>query len=46
LRVPQRWPEHQDETARAAFLEEMSLLHADPAIELWQGDECGVEGDA
>ena len=45
LRVPQRWPERQDEAERAAFLERLALLREDPAVELWYGDECGVEGD-
>jgi transposase len=45
LRVPQRWPERQDEAQRAAFLEELHLLRQDPTVELWYGDECGVEGD-
>ena len=34
LRVPQRWPERQDEAERAAFLEEIQRLQADPQIEL------------
>jgi transposase len=45
LRVPQRWPERQDEAARAAFLEELHTLRQQPGVELWYGDECGVEGD-
>lgn len=45
LRVPQRWPERQDEAQRAAFLEELHVLRQDPTVELWYGDECGVEGD-
>ena len=45
LRVPQRWPERQDEAERAAFLEELHLLQQDPNVELWYGDECGIEGD-
>lgn len=45
LRVPQRWPERQDDEARKVFLEELHALQADPAVELWYGDECGVEGD-
>ena len=45
LRVPQRWPERQDEAERAAFLEALHALQEDPAVELWHGDECGVEGD-
>jgi transposase len=45
LRVPQRWPERQNDDERAAFLEELHALQQDPTVELWYGDECGVEGD-
>jgi transposase len=45
LRVPQRWPERQDEAERAAFLEELHALQQDPTVALWYGEECGVEGD-
>jgi transposase len=45
LRVPRTWPERQDEAARAAFLEALRPLQEDPAVELWFGDECGIEGD-
>ena len=45
LRVPQRWPEGQDEAQRTAFLEQVRQWQQDPAIELWFADECGVEGD-
>jgi transposase len=45
LRVPQRWPERQDEAERAAYLESLHALREDPQVELWYGDECGVEGD-
>ena len=45
LRVPRPWPERQDEEERAAFLEQLRSLQDDPGIELWFGDECGVEGD-
>ena len=45
LRVPQRWPERQDEAERKALLERLAELRQDPTIELWYGDECGVEGD-
>ena len=45
LRVPRPWPEGQDEQQRKAFLEELRALCADRAVELWFGDECGVEGD-
>jgi transposase len=45
LRVPQPWPERQHEEERKAFLEELRAWSADPTIQLWFGDECGVEGD-
>ena len=45
LRVPQPWPERQNEQERKAFLEQLRPLSADPNVELWFGDECGVEGD-
>jgi transposase len=45
LRVPRPWPERQNEEERRKFLEELRALCADPQVELWFGDECGVEGD-
>jgi len=45
LRVPQPWPERQNEEERKVFLEELGTLNTDPQVELWFGDECGVEGD-
>jgi len=45
LRFPRRWPENQDEELRAAFLEKLEGWRNDPEVELWFGDECGVEGD-
>jgi transposase len=45
LRVPRPWPERQNEQERQHFLEQLRERTADPAIELWFGDECGVEGD-
>lgn len=45
LRVPQPWPERQNEEERKAFLEELRGLSQDPTVELWFADECGVEGD-
>lgn len=45
LRVPQPWPERQNEADRTRFLEELRQLCADPKVELWFSDECGVEGD-
>jgi transposase len=45
LRVPQPWPERQNEEERKRFVEELRGLCADSAVELWFSDECGVEGD-
>jgi transposase len=45
LRVPRPWPERQKEEDRMVFLEELRGWCADPTVELWFGDECGVEGD-
>lgn len=45
LRVPQRWPERQNEAERLWFREELERLQQEPNVELWYGDECGVEGD-
>lgn len=45
LRVPQPWPERQNEEQRTKFQEELRQLCADPKVELWFSDECGVEGD-
>jgi len=45
LRVPQPWPERQNETQRQQFLDELQALVTDPKVQLWFGDECGVEGD-
>ncbi|MCA1606030.1 MAG: IS630 family transposase [Acidobacteria bacterium] len=45
LRVPQPWPERQNEAERAAFLEQLHQLRQNPRVELWYADECGVEGD-
>lgn len=45
LRVPQPWPERQNEEERKKFQEELRVLCADPRVELWFGDESGFEGD-
>jgi transposase len=45
LRVPRPWPERQNDQQRRDFLEELRALCADPQVELWFSDECGVEGD-
>ncbi|HEY9175509.1 MAG TPA: IS630 family transposase [Verrucomicrobiae bacterium] len=45
LKVPRPWPENQDELLRQQFVEELKTLAAEPQVELWFGDETGVEGD-
>lgn len=45
LRVPQPWPERQNEEQRRVFMEELRVLAADAKVQLWFSDECGVEGD-
>jgi transposase len=45
LKVPQPWPDRQDEKQRQDWLESLRALLADPAVELWYMDEMGVEGD-
>lgn len=45
LKVPQPWPDRQDEQARQAFIERLRGWLGDDHIELWYLDECGVEGD-
>lgn len=45
LKVPQPWPSRQDEVLRQSFVESLKSWLADENIELWFGDEMGVEGD-
>jgi transposase len=45
LKVPQPWPDRQDEEKRAAFVKELSAHIDNEDIELWFGDETGIEGD-
>ncbi len=45
LRVPRPWPERQKEQERQRFLKQWRVRAAEPGLELWFGDECGVEGD-
>lgn len=44
-RVPRPWPERQNEEDRKKFQEQLRALAKDPKVQLWFGDECGVEGD-
>ena len=43
--MPQPWPERQNDQERQVFLAELQVLAQEPNVELWFGDECGVEGD-
>lgn len=45
LRVPQSWPERQNQEQRELFRKELESWCEDPKIELWFSDESGVEGD-
>lgn len=45
LKVPQPWPDRQNELERNAYQERLRRYLADENIELWYLDECGVEGD-
>jgi len=45
LKVPQTWPNRQDEAQRAAWLGRLRAILADPEVELWYGYEMGVEGN-
>jgi len=45
LKVPKPWPDRQDEKLREEFTDRLRCLAQDPEIELWYGDETGVEGE-
>ena len=45
LKVPQPWPDRQDEKLREEFLARLSSLNDDPEVELWYGDETGIDGE-
>ncbi len=45
LKVPQPWPDRQDEEQREAFVQRLRRWLGDPNVELWFQDEMGVEGD-
>lgn len=45
LKVPQPWPDRQDEAAREAFCQRIEELLKQEDVELWFGDETGIEGD-
>jgi len=45
LKVPQPWSDRQDESLREAFVKRLQEWLRDESIDLWFGDEMGVEGD-
>ena len=45
LKVPQPWPDRQDEQLRQEFRAHLRQWLGDDDIELWFGDESGFEGD-
>lgn len=45
LKVPQPWPDRQDEKLREEFLARLSSLNDDQEVELWYGDETGIDGE-
>jgi transposase len=45
LKVPQPWSDRHDEAAREAFREKLGQVMKDEGIEIWFGDQCGVEGE-
>ena len=45
LKVPKPWPDRQDELLREEFTDRLRKLVEVPEVELWYGDETGVEGE-
>ena len=45
LKVPQPWPDRQDEALREAFRQQLRELCQDPDVDIWFADESGFEGD-
>jgi len=45
LKVPQPWPDRQDEARREQFRQQLKILCDDPEVEVWFADESGFEGD-
>jgi len=45
LKVPQPWPDRQDEKLREAFRNQLRLLSEQEDIDIWFEDESGFEGD-
>ena len=45
LKVPQPWPDRQDEEVREAFRMQLAALADDDEVELWYCDETGIDGE-
>jgi hypothetical protein len=45
LKVPQPWPERQNEEQRQLFLERLKALLLDDTVDIWYLEEMGIEGD-
>lgn len=45
LKVPQPWPDRQDEVLREKFRKRLSSFADDPDVEFWYADETGIEGE-
>jgi transposase len=45
LKVPQPWPDRQDEELREAFRARLAELERNSEIDLWFSDETGIEGE-
>ncbi len=44
MKVPQPWPDRQDEALRESFLQNLERLYLDPCVDIWFSDESGFEG--
>lgn len=45
LKVPQPWPDRQDEELRERFRTDLCTLAEDENVELWYSDETGIDGE-
>lgn len=45
LKVPQPWPDRQDDVLREQFLQKLEELWSDHTVDIWFADESGFEGD-
>ena len=45
LKVPQPWPDRQDEAQRQRFRQKLKELCAQPDVDIWFADESGFDGD-